>query len=92
MPPEGSLPASLMTLLNLFQACFTAPTFRTFAALVVGFIAQTGPHTVTGMLLGAGDLTRRWHHSQVHRFFSQARWSADDVGLALAEAVIPRPG
>jgi hypothetical protein len=92
MPPDGSLPASFMTLLSPFQVCLAAPIFQTFTALVIGFIAQTGPHTVTGMLLGAGDLTRRWHHSQVHRFFSQARWSADDVGLALAEAVIPRPG
>jgi hypothetical protein len=30
--------------------CFTAPTFRTFQALVGGFLAQPGLRTVTGIL------------------------------------------
>jgi hypothetical protein len=48
-----TLPPSLAGLLASFAACFTTPTFQTFTALVCGFLAQTGPRTVTGMLVGA---------------------------------------
>ncbi|WP_394816863.1 transposase [Streptomyces lonegramiae] len=42
-----------------------------------------------GMLLGTG-LERAWHHARCHRLFSTARWSADEVGLALAGLVVAR--
>jgi DDE superfamily endonuclease len=87
MLPRLSLPACLTALLGVFAGCFTAPTFLTFAALVTGFVRQTGAHTVCGMLTGAG-LERTWHHSRAHRFFSQAKWSADQVGLALADLIV----
>jgi hypothetical protein len=74
-----TLPPSLAELLDCFRPCFTAPTFQTLCALTTGFLAQTGPRTVTGMLAGA-RLAGRWHHSRAHRFFSHARWSADQVG------------
>ncbi|MGH8885658.1 MAG: IS701 family transposase [Egibacteraceae bacterium] len=57
------------------------------AALVTGFVRQTAAHTVCGMLTGAG-LERVWHHSRAHRFFPQARWSADALGLALADLIV----
>jgi hypothetical protein len=60
--PAWSLPRSLADLLACFQACFTAPTFGTFTALVGGFVAQPGLRTVTGMLSGA-RLAGRWHHA-----------------------------
>jgi hypothetical protein len=82
-----SLPVSLTGLLTAFGGCFTAPTFATFTALVTGFVRQTGAHTVCGMLTGAG-LERVWHHSRAHRFFSQARWSPDQVGLVLADLIV----
>ncbi|MGW0633923.1 IS701 family transposase [Streptomyces sp. NPDC002758] len=86
MLPDGTLP-SLAPLLMGFRSCFTAPGYRTFAGLVVGLIAQTRRRTVCGMLLGAG-LERLWHHSRAHRFFSTARWCADQVGLALADVIV----
>ena len=55
--------------------------------VVVGLIAQTRRRTVCGILLGAG-LERLWHHSRAHRFFSTARWCADQVGLVLADVVV----
>jgi hypothetical protein len=61
--PTWSLPRSLADLLIVFGPCFTAPTFRTFCALVTGFLAQPGRHTVTGMLAGA-RLAGRWHHAR----------------------------
>lgn len=84
--PTPSLPRSLADLLIVFGPCFTAPTFRTFGALVAGFLAQPGQRTVTGMLVGA-RLTGRWHHTRAHRFFAAARWSPDALGLALLDLI-----
>ena len=61
--------------------------FSTFCGLVCGFLAQTGKRTVCGMLAGAG-LSRGWPHDRAHWFFSRARWSADDLGLAAAKLVV----
>jgi DDE superfamily endonuclease len=82
-----TLPSSFAALLATLRPCFTAPSFRTFAALVAGLIAQPGRGTVTGMLTGAG-LARVMHHSRAHWFFSHARWQPDRVGLAVAGLVV----
>jgi hypothetical protein len=84
-----SLPCSLADLLKALRPCFTAPTFRTFQALVGGFLAQPGLRTVTGMLVGAG-LAGRWHHARAHRFFAAARWQADQLGLAVGGLIVAR--
>jgi hypothetical protein len=31
-----------------------------------------------------------WHHSRAHRLFSNARWSGDALGLALADLIVAR--
>ena len=77
------LPVSLASLLAVFGPLFTAPSFRTFYGLACGFLGQTGRRTVCGMLAGAG-LSRAWPHDRAHWFFSRARWSADDLGPAVA--------
>jgi hypothetical protein len=89
MLPDGTIPGSLADLLAVFRSCFTTPTFTTFRSLVLGLIAQTRRRTICGMLLGAG-LERLWHHSRAHRFFAAARWSTDQVGLALADLIVAR--
>jgi hypothetical protein len=89
MLPDGTIPGSLADLLVAFRSCFTAPTFSTFSALVVGLVGQTRRRTVCGMLLGVG-LERRWHHARAHRFFATARWCADAVGLALLDLIVDR--
>jgi hypothetical protein len=85
--PAWSLPRSLTDLLGAFRPCFSAPTFKTFAWLVVGFCAQPGTRTVTGTLAGA-RLPGIWHHSRAHRFFAAARWSADALGLVVLEVIV----
>jgi hypothetical protein len=87
--PAWSLPPSLVDLLACFRGCFTAPTFQTFSWLVAGFVAQPAARTVCGMLAGA-RLVGRWHHSRAHRFFSHARWSPDQLGLALLAVICAR--
>jgi DDE superfamily endonuclease len=84
-----TLPGSLSGLLLVFRSCFTAPTFRTFVALVSGLVAQPVSRTVCGMLVGAG-LSRLWHHSRAHWFFARARWSVEQVGLALLGLIVDR--
>jgi hypothetical protein len=84
--PTPSLPRSLADLLIAFGPCFTAPTMRTFQALVGGFLTQPGQRTVTGMLVGA-RLAGRRHHDLAYRFFATARWSADQLGLVLLELI-----
>jgi hypothetical protein len=84
-----TLPASLAGLLWAFRSCFTAPTFRTFAAVVAGMVAQPGAGTVCGMLVGAG-LSRVWHHSRAHWFFAGARWCPQQVGLVLLSVIVQR--
>jgi hypothetical protein len=81
--PTMPLPQTLMSVLAAFAPCFTVRTFATFQALVVGFLAQPGARTVTGMLTGAGLAGRR-HHDLAYRFFASACWSADQVGLVVA--------
>jgi DDE superfamily endonuclease len=84
--PARSLPDTLATLLAAFAPCFTGRTLPTFQALVAGFLAQPGLRTVTGMLIGAGLAGRR-HHDLAYRFFSTARWSADQLGLVLLDLI-----
>lgn len=86
MLPGVTLPPSVAVLLEAFRPCFTAPSYRTFRALVVGFLAQTGRRTVCGMLTGAG-LSRIWSHDRMHYFFARARWSPDQIGLTLTVLV-----
>jgi SRSO17 transposase len=83
------VPSSLNGLLLLFAPCFSRPTFETFCGLVAGQISQTRLRCVTGMLVGA-RLSGVWHHARAHRFFANARWSADELGLRLAELIVER--
>jgi len=89
MLPDVTIPVSFAVLLEGFRPCFTAPTFRVFRALVVGMLAAAGRRTVCGMLVGAG-LSALWPHDRAHRFFAKARWSPDQIGLALARLVVDR--
>src|SRR2546421_13015203 len=95
-----TLPASLAGMLWTLRWCFTEPYYRTFVALLAGMVAQPGRRTVCGMLTRAG-LSRLWHHSRAHWFFSHARWStacfallrtrlADELGVELGPDVLPR--
>jgi hypothetical protein len=36
----------------------------------------------------AAVLPRCWPHDRAHKFFSRARWNADDLGLAAAKLVV----
>ncbi|MFD7713732.1 transposase, partial [Streptomyces sp. NPDC059786] len=82
-------------MLEKLKGCFTAPTFRTFALLVVGLIAQTGRRSVTGMLTAAG-LQQCWPHNRAHSFFSRAVWDPELPGIVcshvIARLLVPAGG
>ena len=84
-----TVPPSLLIVLQALRPCFTAPSFATLAALVTGALSGAGRRTVTGMWQAAG-LAGSVHWSRAHRFFSRAVWDLDQVGLALARAVVAR--
>jgi hypothetical protein len=89
MLPSPTVPPSFMVLLQACRSCFSVRSFPLFTLLTVGMIAQTGPCTVTGILLGSG-LSTVITHDRAHRFFNTARWSADQFGLAAARTIVAR--
>jgi len=57
--------------------------------------AGGGAGVADGVADGDGDARRRppvgvWHHSRAHRFFSQARWQPDQLGLRLLDVIVER--
>jgi len=84
-----TLPPSFAGLLTALRPCFTAPSFRTFTALLAGMIAIPQHRTITGMLTGAG-LAGIWHHSRAYWFFGHARWSLDQLTTAVTRLVVAR--
>lgn len=73
---------SFVVLLECFSPCFTLPTFSTFALIMTGWALSSRHRYITDAVITSGS-TRRGHHSNFHRFFSQAAWSLDQVSLAL---------
>lgn len=85
--PDTLIVSTFVGLLQVFEGCFTAATFRSFVAVVCGWALAPGRRTVTGVVRAANAVG--WKHlSSFHRFFSRARWSTDEVGLVLARTII----
>jgi hypothetical protein len=87
----GIVPESFIGVLAAFAGCFGAPSYRTFEAVIVGWVHCLGRRTITAVALASGAVGRR-HISGFHRFFSRAVWSLDDLGrilFGLAVAWIP---
>jgi hypothetical protein len=77
-----------MELVTTFEAVLqslspimTAPSFQTWLTLVTGWVFARR-RTITQMIVAAGAVKDK-HFSSYHRFFSQAAWSRDDLGLAV---------
>ena len=85
------LPESFLRCLDGFAQCFTAPTYKRFETIIAGWVLCVGKRTVTGVIRAAGVVGRE-HHSGYHRFFSQAAWNTDAIGLALMRLVLSVPG
>lgn len=76
-----ALVPSFLELLQPLAGVMTAPSFASFVTLLTGWVFARR-RTVTGMILAA-DAVGSKHHSAFHRFFAAARWSLDELGLAV---------
>jgi hypothetical protein len=84
-----SLVPSFLDLLQPLSCVMTCPTFDSFVTVITGW-AFARRRTVTGMILAAGAAGEGFkHHSAYHRVFSAARWSLDELGLAVFGLVLP---
>jgi len=81
------LVSSFMDLVQQLSFVMTVPTFASFVTILTGWVFARR-RTVTGMILAA-DAVNTKHHSAFHRVFSKARWSLDDLGLAVFDLILP---
>lgn len=78
---------SFVDLLQPLSCAMTAPTFESFLTVVTGW-AFAPRRTVTGIIVAADAIGKK-HHSAYHRLFSAARWSLDELGLAVFALILP---
>ena len=81
-PMDMSALEGLLGTLDSFRWALTAPGFRNFVVLFVGWVQTQGVHAVTSALVET-DVARRTHHERFHRFFSRGTWSPDEMGRLL---------
>ena len=85
-----SLVPSFLELLQPLSCVMTCPTFDSFLTVLTGWVFARR-RTVTGMILAAdavGDGPGHKHHSAYHRLFAAARWSLDELGLAVFDLLL----
>jgi hypothetical protein len=84
-----SLVPSFLDLLQPLSCVMTCPTFDSFLTVLTGWVFARR-HTVTGMVVAAGAVgPGHKHHSAYHRVFAAARWSLDELGLAVFGLILP---
>jgi SRSO17 transposase len=85
-----SLVPSFLDLLQPLSWVMTSPSFESFQTLLTGWVFARR-HTVTSMMLAA-DAVGTKHHCAYHRLFAAARWSLDELGLAVFAMLLPLLG
>ncbi len=85
-----SLVPSFLDWLQPLSYVMTTPTFNSLLTVLGGWVFARR-HTVTGMILAA-DAVGTKHHSAYHRLFAAARWSLDELGLAVFGLTLPLLG
>lgn len=75
-----------------FSHCFTVPSLRHFAVLIVGWVMTIGTHTLSNVVLTTG-LHESEHFSNAYRFFVRAKWAVESVSrevfLLIVETFLP---
>jgi hypothetical protein len=85
-----SLVPSFVDLLQPLSCVMTTPSFNSFQTVLLGWVFAPR-RTVAGMILAA-DASGEKHHSAYHRLFASARWSLDELGLAVFGLILPLLG
>ena len=65
-----------------FWNCFSAPSFRIFVALLIGWILTVGRHTISQVILTM-KLHESGHFAGIYRFLARGEWEADWVTYSL---------
>src|SRR3954467_7759833 len=81
------LTPSFVALLQVFSPVFTAPTLRTFAWIVTGWLLSHRHRYITEVIFSCGKVGFG-HWCRFHRFFSHAAWDLDTFSMTLAKLVI----
>ncbi len=81
------LTSSFLDLLQHFAPVFTAPSYRTFVAIVAGWVLSQRHRFITEVIFSGGNVGHG-HWSRFHRFFSHAAWDIDAFSLCLAKLVL----
>jgi hypothetical protein len=67
--------------------CFSAPSYRIFAALLVGWVLTVGTHTISKVILTMG-LHESRHFATIYRFLGKGRWNAESVSYWLFRMMV----
>ena len=81
-----SLVTSFVVLLQPLAFGMSSPSFNNLVTILAGW-AFAPRRTVTAMLQAAGAVGSK-HHSAFHRLFASARWSRDQLGLAVFDILM----
>ena len=82
-----TLGTSFVEFLQPVVPVFTAPTFSSFLTVLTGWVFAR--RRVVTRMIEAADAVGAKHHSAFHRVFSAARWSLDELGLAIFTRIEP---
>lgn len=74
-------------LLQPLSCLMTTPSFDSLVTVLTGWVFARR-RTITGMILAADAASGAKHHSAYHRLFAAARWSLDELGLAVAHMLL----
>ena len=69
------------------NVCFSAPSYRIFTALLVGWVLTVGTHTISKVILTTG-LHESRHFATIYRFLGKGRWSAESVSHRLFRMLV----
>ncbi len=84
---------SFVDLVQQVAPVFTAPTFNSFLTVLTGWVFAR--RRIVTRMIEAADAVKVpgrdgvKHHSAFHRVFSAARWSRDELGLAVFGSIEP---
>lgn len=70
-----------------FRVCFSAPSYRIFVALLVGWVLTVGKHTVSKVILTMG-LHESRHFASIYRFLGKGQWSVEGVSYWLFRTLV----
>ena len=85
--PEWMLPATFVALLDAIGPCFRARSFENFQVVAVGWVHALSRHRISDVIGAAGSVAGK-HFSAYYRLLSRAKWSLDEVGIALLAAIV----